>query len=912
MGVGVFHFHCGAKAHFALRRGAGTEGSNRQAPYGQFRAFVMAKIFLGTKLPRVTLTIVQTIKTMKRLALFFAVAFLYPLVASNAATIWNGSPITFTQSAPYPNAGDREQLTPNVSLTRASTSGMFNGVTEGGYTHNVSPADTEWAVGSLADYASLSYTSWEQCGGGNPVLNLPGQQLVVHLISEDIYLSLKFTSLGGHGAGGFSYIRSTPVANNPPTVAITSPTNGAAFTAPAIVSITASANDSDGSVTNVTFFDGNALLGGTNNAPYTFTAGLATGAHALTAVATDNLGLASTSAVVNVTINVGNAPPSVTITNPANNTVFGNTDSIAVQAAASDADGSVTNVRLFNGAVLLRSFSTGPYNFSGTAIAGNFALGTNILTAIATDNLGTTTTSAPVQVVIARYLPAITNGNITLFLQPIATNLAAPDYAISPPGDTSRLFVVEQNGLLRIIQNGILLPTPALDIQSRVQPPLVASNPNDERGLLGLAFHPGFTNPASPGYQTLYTYNSEPLGTGATYAAPNGAAQTYKNVFNEWKISSANTNVVDPASRREVISFGKNAGNHNGGTCTFGPDNYLYLALGDGGNANDVGASHLAPGGNAQNLSTPLGKMLRFDPLNPALTAGSPDPVSPNGQYRIPTGNPFQGAGQVPEIYAYGLRNPYRFAFDRVTGDLIEGDVGQNNIEEINRIVRGGNYGWAIKEGDFLFNMTNGTVGAPPGNRSVGFPSGLIDPISGPLGTLEYDHNEGISITGGFVYRGTAIPELAGKYIFGDLALVTTPVRVNGRLFYADLQTGQIKAFSWAQFGGGAILPNGLTVHGFGQDAAGELYALVTNTSANGTGGVVYKLVGLRLAFQKNGNQLDISWPVAGGRLQTQTNNLNAGLGTNWVTVAGSTATNHVVVPLDPANGNVFYRLAVP
>src|SRR5439155_15225984 len=141
---------------------------------------------------------------------------------------------------------------------------------------------------------------------------------------------------------------------------------------------------------------------------------------------------------------------------------------------------------------------------------------------------------------------------------------------------------------------------------------------------------------------------------------PNNAAQTYKNVVNEWKMSAADPNVIDPNSRREIISFGKNAGNHNGGTVVYGPDGYLYLALGDGGNANDVGASHIEPGGNAQNLSTPLGKFLRFDPLNPALTPSSTDPISANGQYRIPTGNPFQNPGQVPEIYAYGFRNPYR------------------------------------------------------------------------------------------------------------------------------------------------------------------------------------------------------------------------------------------------------------
>jgi glucose/arabinose dehydrogenase len=439
------------------------------------------------------------------------------------------------------------------------------------------------------------------------------------------------------------------------------------------------------------------------------------------------------------------------------------------------------------------------------------------------------------------YLPAIQRGSIAITLQPTATGMAAPDYAISPPGDPNRLFVVEQNGLLRIIQNGALLPGSALDLTTRVQPPLVSSNANDERGFLGLAFHPDFNTAGAPGFHTLYTYTSEALGTGATYAAPNGATQNYKNVISEWKMSATDPNVVDSTSRRELISFGKNAGNHNGGTIAFGPDKYLYLGTGDGGNANDSGASHIEPGGNAQNLTTPLGKMLRIDPLNPTLTAGSANPTSANGQYRIPADNPFKAAGQVPEIYAYGLRNPYRFAFDRANGQLIVGDVGQNNIEEIDRIVKGGNYGWAQKEGDFLFDRTNGTIGTAPGNRSPGSPAGLIDPISGPLGTLEYDHTDGISITGGFVYRGTKIPELFGKYVFGDLALRTSPTRADGRLFYADLDSGVINEFQLPQFANG-VLPNGLTVHGFGQDDAGELYALVTNTPSNGTGGIVYAI----------------------------------------------------------------------
>ena len=438
-------------------------------------------------------------------------------------------------------------------------------------------------------------------------------------------------------------------------------------------------------------------------------------------------------------------------------------------------------------------------------------------------------------------LPAITPGSIAINLQPIVTGMGAPDYAISPPGDTSRLFVVEQNGLLRIIQNGSLLPGSALDLQSRVSPPFNPASPNDERGFLGLAFHPGFGNDASAGFRTLYTYASEPIPVGGlpTYSAPNGAAQNFKMVISEWKMSAADPNVVDPASRREIMSFGKNANNHNGGTIAFGADDYLYLGLGDGGNANDSGPSHTEPTGNAQNLANPYGKMLRIDPLDPSLTSASPNAISGNGQYRIPADNPFQAAGQVPEVYAYGLRNPYRFAFDRANGDLILADVGQNNIEEIDRITLGGNYGWAVKEGTFLFNRSNGTIGAD----SPGLPAGMIDPISGPGGFLQYDHGDGISITGGFVYRGDDIPELIGKYVFGDLAIANVPPqgRIDGRLFYADLQAGTINEFLLPQFANGK-LPNGLTVHGFGEDGAGELYALVTNTPANGTGGIVYKL----------------------------------------------------------------------
>jgi glucose/arabinose dehydrogenase len=446
-------------------------------------------------------------------------------------------------------------------------------------------------------------------------------------------------------------------------------------------------------------------------------------------------------------------------------------------------------------------------------------------------------------------LPDIQLGDIEVRLGPIATGLVAPLYGINPPGDTSRLFVLEQRGQVLVLENGVKLPTPAIDLQSRVAPPLNLTSANDERGLLGLAFHPDFFNAASPGYLTLYTYTSEPsAGNPLTFPLPIEPSApgtvNYVNVVSEYKMTTPTSNIIDPATRRVVFTIGKDQSNHNGGTIAFGPDKYLYLATGDGGGARDDGPAHVEPTGNAQVITggNVLGKMLRVDPLDPSLTGGSQDDISSNGQYRIPDSNPFSGPGEVREIYAYGLRNPYRFAFDDRTGgtgDLILADVGQGDIEEINRITIGGNYGWARKEGTFLFDRITGDLGA----NSPGSPAELIDPISGTQGTLQYDHDDGISITGGFVYRGSAIPELVGKYVFGDLAIRNEPPRVDGRLFYADLTTGVINEFRIPQFPSDQ-LPNSLTVHGFGQDGNGELYAMVTNSpNHSGTGGIIYKFL---------------------------------------------------------------------
>src|SRR4029079_5879480 len=254
-----------------------------------------------------------------------------PLIV-RAATIWTGPPIIRV------NVTGVDRITPNVGITRGGLQGIYNSSQEAAFTHFLSPKDTEWADGTTANYNTLSYTDWNTWAkfthGGPP--STVGVDAVVHLISDDIYINIKFLSWAGGGA--YSYQRSTPPgANLPPTVTINSPTNGASFTAPAVVPITATAADSDGSVTNVAFFDGGTTpIGATNSPPYTVTASLAIGAHALTAVATDNLGLSATSSAVNVTVNVGNIPPSATITNPADNAVFGNTDTVAIRGVATD------------------------------------------------------------------------------------------------------------------------------------------------------------------------------------------------------------------------------------------------------------------------------------------------------------------------------------------------------------------------------------------------------------------------------------------------------------------------------------------------------------------------------------------------------------------------------------------------
>ncbi len=413
--------------------------------------------------------------------------------------------------------------------------------------------------------------------------------------------------------------------------------------------------------------------------------------------------------------------------------------------------------------------------------------------------------------------PRVFKGPVRIELEQIASGLTAPN-DLTSVGD-GRLFVNQQTGLIRIVKDKTLLATPFLNLSSR----LIATA--GERGLLGFAFHPGYTNPASAGYRKFYTYTSEPVAGAADFTVPKTTAFDHQSVVAEWQASAANPDLADPASRREVLRINEPQSNHNGGKIAFRPgESYLYISLGDGGSSNDNGDGHTPGIGNGQDLTNVLGKILRIDPLDPALTGGSADPVSANGKYRVPASNPFIASGtSVHEIYAYGLRNPFRFSFDAPTGRLIVGDVGQNNIEEVDFVESGKNYGWSRKEGSFLFNRIDGSITPDPNPDPA-----LTDPV------LQYSHADGVAIIGGFVERGSAVPALSGQYIFGDYLFPDTG---SGRLFYSDFVGGITQELRL----GDPERNLGIFLKGFGQDAAGEVYAL----GDGGGTGIVYKVVSI-------------------------------------------------------------------
>jgi glucose/arabinose dehydrogenase len=353
-------------------------------------------------------------------------------------------------------------------------------------------------------------------------------------------------------------------------------------------------------------------------------------------------------------------------------------------------------------------------------------------------------------------------GTEPVALEQVAVGLTFPLYLTAPDGDP-RLFIAEKVGTIRVVKDGALLPTPFLDISAQV-------SGGGEQGLLGLAFDP-------------------------QYATTGRFIVHYTDLAGDTRVSgyraSADPDVADAASEVAILSADQPFANHNGGQILFGPDGYLYVMLGDGGSADD-------PGGRGQSLTDVFASILRIDPLD-------------QGGYAVPADNPFVGvAGALPEIWSYGLRNPWRASFDPATGDLYIADVGQRRWEEVDVSTaadgagRGLNFGWSLMEGAECFRTACDQVGLQ-------------------LPVLAYNHDDGCSITGGFVYRGAAIPALQGHY------------------FYSDFCSGFVRSFRFEngtavdQLQWPTLVPGG-GVLSFGRDAAGELYLL-------STAGAVFKIV---------------------------------------------------------------------
>jgi glucose/arabinose dehydrogenase len=353
---------------------------------------------------------------------------------------------------------------------------------------------------------------------------------------------------------------------------------------------------------------------------------------------------------------------------------------------------------------------------------------------------------------------------VQLSFQEVATGLTEP-LLVTHAGD-SRLFVVEQIGRVRIVKNGVLLTTPFLNLVGAV-------SEGFEQGLLGLAFHPDYATNGK-----FYVNFTNLAGNTIVY---------------EYHRSPNPDRARGPA--RRVIRIDQPYANHNGGHLVFGPEGYLYIATGDGGGPAD-------PENLAQNLDSLHGKLLRIDVNG----------TSPGLEYRIPPDNPYVGGNGRDEIWSYGLRNPWRWSFDRLTGDLWIGDVGESRREEINRLLdgasppgRGVNFGWSVMEGSLCFNPETGC------DRS-----GKHWPIT------TYPHENGCSVTGGYVYRGSAHPVLAGGYLFGDFC--------SGRIWSL-----RADAPSPAQKFQHAITD--YRISSFGEDAAGELYL------TDRTGGSVVRII---------------------------------------------------------------------
>jgi glucose/arabinose dehydrogenase len=349
--------------------------------------------------------------------------------------------------------------------------------------------------------------------------------------------------------------------------------------------------------------------------------------------------------------------------------------------------------------------------------------------------------------------PPPTTGSVKIALAQIAAGFINPLGIEQSDDNTGRFFVVEQAGKIRILQNGSIIATPFLDITSKV-------TSGGETGLLGLAFHPGYAT--NRHFYLNYTRTSA------------GQLQT---VIAEYATSTSDPNLADPNSERILLIQNQPFDNHNGGQLVFGPDAFLYIGLGDGGSGGD-------PLGNGQNKNVLLGKVLRIDV----------DHTSTGKQYAIPADNPFATSGGAPEVFAYGFRNPWRFSFDLPSNRFFVADVGQDAFEEVDIVTKAANYGWNVMEGTHCFNPSTGCS-----------TTGLTPPI------IDYPHSDGIAVIGGFVYRGTAIANLPGAYVFGDFG--------SGRIWMLQ----ENPANTWTRT---ELLNTGKAISSFGRDKSGELYVL--------------------------------------------------------------------------------------
>ena len=451
-------------------------------------------------------------------------------------------------------------------------------------------------------------------------------------------------------------------------------------------------------------------------------------------------------------------------------------------------------------------------------------------------------------------IPApIPRSDARVALETVMTGLVSPVAAAVAPGERRHLYVADQVGQVWRIHTavrgddgdahgdkehddddrsgrgvGAQQPELFLDVRSLLISPLgLGPTRFDERGLLGIAFHPQFRHNG-----LFYTFTSQPARANPDFSTmPEGVAPNCQSVVTEWRVKrpGKGRSAVDLSSARELMRIDKPQFNHNGGALAFGADHMLYVSLGDGGGADDEGVGH-APEGNAQSLApgNVLGKLLRIDPLGRNAA---------NGNYGIPPDNPFVGKPGADEIFAYGFRNPFRMSIDR-DGRIIVGDVGQNAIEEVDVVTAGGNYGWRIKEGSFLFDTAGPSAPGFVFADSPGLPATLVDPIA------QYDHADSadgpvtrVAVIGGYVYRGDRLRGLRGQYVFGDYAGRGAP-SPQGHLFVMG-RNNRIENLVPTNRD-----PFDLAVLGFGQDARGELYVLANDSGTLlGQTGVVMKMV---------------------------------------------------------------------